>query len=295
MAISANKTTGLTDEDWADAEQRGLVNSTAVDFLSIDNNDDPNNIVDPHLYDYPRPVNLVNGYRVEGVVTWGYEGFTVDMERLTLEMIDGQQIPAFRPVGGVSQSENFRSNCHGYTIGGGRFWISDNAINDWFCNQQLYQEIDDPRDVLRGDIVLWRRGTGIVHSAVFDTSPYVTQMAGHHVFGDGRGINRSHLASAWYGASKYGDAFQYMGRIDPRRQLRSIIRPKILLSQIVSLRSVSPRVRQTVVTPHLLRQQRARLRPRLNIYEFERQMAAENLLLPARFSGGGVIGIANRF
>lgn len=299
IAISADKTSGLTPKDYGDACERGLIdeNGNPV-FQSVDNTDDTNNIVDAHYDSSVGTGTVVQRYATRNnEIIRPSNDISIEMQHLILEMIDGQNISAMRPSASAHDNthyDNYRSNCHGYTFGGGRFWINNSEITPWFNQQALYEQINvDEYEQLQGDIVIWRRGGEIAHSAVIESPYHVSMMAGRNTYHDGRRVTQRHVASAWTDGSNP----EYWGRIGRERSriqtpvvAAIVFRPR---PPILPIR-VRRKMRAALITQNRLQIGIASLRSTVNQYEINRQNELELFIsreIPTRF----ITGVANRF
>jgi hypothetical protein len=75
-------------------------------------------------------------------------------------MMDGQLITGQRPLQPLEilpYTNHYRTNCHGYTFGGGRFIIPDESINNWLEGQNMFHPLASSDAPNEGDLVIWRR------------------------------------------------------------------------------------------------------------------------------------------
>jgi hypothetical protein len=104
-------------------------------------------------------------------------GQTCEAEVGLLRMSDGAGIVALK---NITDKHAFDCNCHGYSIGEGRFSINDEDMQKWLDSTSLLTKAHDPQP---GDLVVYRNTEGnVVHSAILTNPGMVVMAAGVRVY-----------------------------------------------------------------------------------------------------------------
>ena len=137
--------------------------SSRIDVLAKDQNGNPifnstGNIVNPD----PRGTRTgITTSRLE-------EGY--------LEMADGTKVKAYK---NLSTDARWDYDCHGFSIAEGKYWIDDSDMQGWLQSQNLLAKTQFPT---LGDLVVYRVGGNVVHSAIISGRGQVTMAAGTMVW-----------------------------------------------------------------------------------------------------------------
>jgi hypothetical protein len=94
-----------------------------------------------------------------------------------LETVDGLRIPAYQ---NTSSNMAWDTDCHGYTVADGKYWINNGDMQNYLDNTTQVQVTSNPSI---GDWVVYRdSGGSVVHSGIYSDSGKITMAAGTVIY-----------------------------------------------------------------------------------------------------------------
>lgn len=114
-----------------------------------------------------------------------------------LTMLDGTTLCALDNINKHSKP-GFTTNCYGFALTSGQYWVTQRQLLNWMENQTLYTLREGDSGKV-GDLVLWRsEEIGIEHAAILTAPQQVTMAAGIYLY-DGMQTTTVTIEQGWNG------------------------------------------------------------------------------------------------
>jgi hypothetical protein len=96
------------------------------------------------------------------------------------------------------QRPGFNTNCFGFALTQGKFWVEVRPMTQWLNNQKLLLKCEQGETPEKGDLLVWKDGYGeTAHAAIALKSDSVVMAAGTHLYEDGKQYTIESLGNAW--------------------------------------------------------------------------------------------------
>jgi len=125
----------------------------------------------------PKLIKSVNYGSVDGRITHNSLDRYALAHNVELTMLDGTTLCALDNINKHSKP-GFTTNCYGFALTSGQYWVTQRQLLNWMENQTLYT-LREGNSGEVGDLVFWRsEEIGIEHAAVLTAPQQVTMAAG---------------------------------------------------------------------------------------------------------------------